>query len=94
MATPAQVGSTANFFGQPRDQSYTLGPANVGRATLGAPQGAPVLIPVLLHPLHNKSANARRYRRLASESESRERFLRLRFLASAALTRIFCPGFK
>lgn len=31
---------------------------------------------------------------LASESESRERFLRLRFLASAAFTLIFCPGFK
>ena len=34
------------------------------------------------------------YFRLASDSESRERFLRLRFRASAAFTRIFCPGFK
>jgi hypothetical protein len=88
MTIPAQVGRASDLLIQPRDESVALRPANVGGAALGAPEGTPVLFSVLRCLLHQF------YFRLASDSESRERFLRLRFLASAAFTRTFCPGFK
>jgi hypothetical protein len=88
MAIPAQPRRTPDLLVKPRNQSQTLGPANVGGVAFGAPQYGPMQIPVVRLPLHNISLNAR-YFRLASDSESRERFLRLRFRARAALTRIF-----